>query len=563
MANNPAFNDQIANISTVQSQSIASPSLPRLNQSTSLSPFITTAYLRVNQIISNKQLDKPIETSRNKSNRYREPQIIIDQKFPALPYIQNNNDNQLNVPLPLTYQSVSEESTNRNSALMLMPQQSSSQNNELVLYSTQSRFPQTNDAIMQLSLAQFNHLNDLRNVTQINFAPPKPKVTFQEMVKDIRKKKAEKQKLREEKQKARENQMKEMGIRNINLIKSQNYHLPLLTQRNQNLSPLLLQMQQEDQKKNERYKKLVKNKGELSDSEQDRSREEDTTILKMMNMIKISYEKEVRIMVKWYNTNKRPYSSIQEQDEEELQDDITIEENKNGNKVDASGKLILINDYGQGQNNIESSPRLQSNAKQYLPYTQDEFNANIGKGNYKKFGGLGPNFDDEYQKQKQKFDARNDFDDCVRAMNKIKLNQITKNENQGEAIHSQRNKNNKGFLSGGGSSAGSSNKPSTPIKNKKQPKTFEVLNQQQMKEALMNSAREKAKQYAKQVRRPNRSIELAERVQERKREVEIETNHIDRFMFDPHDIRKTEESYKRLFNFQHVSIPYIDNKIKL
>jgi len=32
----------------------------------------------------------------------------------------------------------------------------------------------------------------------------------------------------------------------------------------------------------------------------------------------------------------------------------------------------------------------------------------------------------------------------------------------------------------------------------------------------MNSARERAKNYAKQVKRPNRSIELAERVLERK-----------------------------------------------
>lgn len=80
------------------------------------------------------------------------------------------------------------------------------------------------------------------------------------------------------------------------------------------------------------------------------------------------------------------------------------------------------------------------------------------------------------------------------------------------------------------------------------PKTYENLNKQQIQQNVLNSAREKAKNYAKQVRRPNRSIELAERVQERKNEtVQEHTN--ERFVSDPHDIRKTEESYKRLFNF--------------
>lgn len=69
-----------------------------------------------------------------------------------------------------------------------------------------------------------------------------------------------------------------------------------------------------------------------------------------------------------------------------------------------------------------------------------------------------------------------------------------------------------------------------------------------MKEVLLNSAREKAKQYASTLKRPNRSIELAERMKE-KRDESIEKEGNERLLCDPIDIKKTEESYKRLFNF--------------
>jgi hypothetical protein len=54
------------------------------------------------------------------------------------------------------------------------------------------------------------------------------------------------------------------------------------------------------------------------------------------------------------------------------------------------------------------------------------------------------------------------------------------------------------------------------------------------------------------VKRPNRSIELAERIQERKEVEELDhSGSNDRFMYNPIDIRKVEEDYKRLFNFQY------------
>lgn len=83
-------------------------------------------------------------------------------------------------------------------------------------------------------------------------------------------------------------------------------------------------------------------------------------------------------------------------------------------------------------------------------------------------------------------------------------------------------------------------------------KTYEQLNKKVIKEKIQNSAREKAKEYAKNVRRPNRSIELAERIQERKVEELENSGHNganERFMYNPLDIRKVEEEYKRLFNF--------------
>ncbi len=85
----------------------------------------------------------------------------------------------------------------------------------------------------------------------------------------------------------------------------------------------------------------------------------------------------------------------------------------------------------------------------------------------------------------------------------------------------------------------------------KEHKTFELLNKKVILEKIQNSAREKAKEYAKGVKRPNRSIELAERIHERKiEEVEHPGNATERFIYNPLDIKKVEEEYKRLFNFQ-------------
>lgn len=70
-----------------------------------------------------------------------------------------------------------------------------------------------------------------------------------------------------------------------------------------------------------------------------------------------------------------------------------------------------------------------------------------------------------------------------------------------------------------------------------------------IKDIVANSAREKAKQYAAtKVRKPNRSIELAERIQERKEESLERDEEQSKNLFDVKNIQKQVENYKRLFN---------------
>jgi hypothetical protein len=58
---------------------------------------------------------------------------------------------------------------------------------------------------MQLSQTQFAHLNELKNLANsINFAVPKPKATYSEMVREIRRKKSEQRKRSEEERKEKE-----------------------------------------------------------------------------------------------------------------------------------------------------------------------------------------------------------------------------------------------------------------------------------------------------------------------------------------------------------------------
>eukprot|EP00347_Sterkiella_histriomuscorum_P014544 403360471 len=538
------------------------------------------------------------------SNRYREPYVLgTDNRIQALPYISSNNNdfsqqNQLHVPLPLqlTYQSVSQNISERNHSNLQMnaDQATQNQNNstDLSLFSTLSRFPHSttqnssNPVAMSLQLAQPNHLTDLRNVTQINFAPPKPKVTFQEMVKEIRKKKEEKQRHKEQKDEVKFKKLQDEGVicdrfGKTQVIKLKNNtntsSLPLLSHRgvnnNNQLTPISLKIQQDELKKKEKYAKLIKNRGESYDSDkQSSSDQEDEEYSQSQNeaseedeqndFVKDQLQNQEVLIIHPDNNSliKRPISSIMELDED--YDDIT-EINR-----PIQNQLFLNQPNNINQNMPELSPSSNRHPKPYQVYTLEEFNTNIGKGNYKKLGGLGPNLGNEdYNKAKQKLDARLDYDEGVRVMNKIKLVQIQKQESETKKqIFLQQSQNQiskRERVIESFSLKELYDKPQSPNQTqRKLPQTYELLNKQQMKQTLQNSARQKAKDYAKQVKRPNQSIELAERVLERNYQTDRE-KHQERCMIDPHDIRKTEESYKRLFNFQHVSIPYLDNKLKL
>ncbi len=57
----------------------------------------------------------------------------------------------------------------------------------------------------------------------------------------------------------------------------------------------------------------------------------------------------------------------------------------------------------------------------YQPYTVREYKTNVGKGNKINFGGLGPNVgSDEFVSAKIRNEARKQFGDSIRALNKVK-----------------------------------------------------------------------------------------------------------------------------------------------
>ena len=62
----------------------------------------------------------------------------------------------------------------------------------------------------------------------------------------------------------------------------------------------------------------------------------------------------------------------------------------------------------------------------YKPYTLKEYNANIGKANYKQLGGLGPNMGAEQFQAKLKNEKRKEFDKNLKLLNKHNKLKIVK-----------------------------------------------------------------------------------------------------------------------------------------
>jgi len=101
----------------------------------------------------------------------------------------------------------------------------------------------------------------LKNVSLISFGLPRHEPSFQELVRQIRDQKAEQIKLREEMKKAQEQQevdekkakrkLARMGVKN--LTNNNENHLPL--------TPLALQLINEESHKHRKYEKLIKVKG--------------------------------------------------------------------------------------------------------------------------------------------------------------------------------------------------------------------------------------------------------------------------------------------------------------